>query len=314
MGINRKKGRKQNKKTMAAGKIPGLAKVGLAGLLGLSGLGYAGYKSIYTVDSGYQAVVFNQITGLRSTTYSMGTHFLIPFIERPYLFDIRRKATVRISNTGSKDLQMVKVSLRILHMPDTNKLQAIVQELGLDYANRVLPSIANEVLGSTIAQFTAAQLITKRELVSNIIKKKLTDRAADFHLILDDVSITHFDFASEYQAAVEAKQVAQQQAERAKFTVEKALQVKEEIIVRAEAEARAATEFNSQLAKDRSGNFLALRRLQAAQEIAEIIANGGNRVYLSADALLFNVLDRHNKSSSDVLSAPTSSAASRIQN
>src|SRR3989338_11411270 len=90
---------------------------------------------------------------------------------------------------------------------------------------------------NNIAQFTAAQLITKRELVSNIIKKKLTDRAADFHLTLDDVSITHLDFAPEYTAAVEAKQVAQQQSERAKFTVEKALQVKEEIIVTAEAEA-----------------------------------------------------------------------------
>ena len=273
---------------MASAIVPKL--LGLAGVPGLGGYGV--YKSMYMIESGHQAVVFNQITGLKERTYEMGTAFIIPFIEKPYLFDIRKVPTTRVSATGSKDLQMIKVSLRILHMPDTNKLHNIVRELGLDYARVVIPSIANEVLGSTIAQFTAAQLITKRELVSDIIKRKLTERASDFHIRLDDVSITHLDFAPEYVAAVEAKQVAQQQAERAKFTVEKALQIKEEIIVKAEADARAAHEFNATAALAAgNSNFLALRRLQAAQEIAEIIARGGQRVYLSSDALLFDALD-----------------------
>jgi prohibitin 2 len=160
----------------------------------------------------------------------------------------------------------------------------------MNYDERVLPSIANEVLASTVAQFTASQLITKREEVSDIIKKKLTERARDFHLILDDVSITHLTFANEYMQAVEAKQVAQQEAERARFVVERARQDKEETIVRAEGEADAARQFNEQLSTDKSGNFLSLRRIEAAKEIAHTIASGGNRVYLNADTLLFNCL------------------------
>lgn len=260
--------------------------------LGVLGLGaFGAYRSLYTVEGGYKAVVFNKLTGTYQVC-DMGTHFLIPWVEEPYLFDVRRRSTTRVANTGSKDLQMVKVTLRILHMPIVTELQQIVQELGKDYAERVLSGIAPEVLGGTVAEYTAAQLITERSLVSAAIRNKLTYRSTEFHLFLDDVSITHVDFAPEYTAAVEAKQVAQQQSERAKFTVEKAIQVKEEIIIKAEAEARAARDFNSQLAADRSGNFLALRRLQAAQDIAEILVQGGNRIYLSADSLLFNVLDK----------------------
>lgn len=69
------------------------------------------------------------------------------------------------TTTGSKDLQMVSITLRVLSRPDTNHLSKIYQNLGLDYDERVLPSIGNEVLKSIVAQFDAAELITQREVV-----------------------------------------------------------------------------------------------------------------------------------------------------
>jgi len=272
---------------------------GSGSILGLlfaaGGIAWGAQKCLFPVQGGERAVVFNKFFGLKETIYGEGTHFYLPGVEEPFVFNVRVSPTRRSSQTGSKDLQIVKVNIRILHKPEATKLVQIVQQLGMDYAQRVLPSIANEVLASTVAQFTASQLITKREEVSSIIKQKLTERAQDFHLVLDDVSITHLTFASEYMAAVEAKQVAQQEAQRAQFIVEKALQDKEEIIVRAEGEAVSAELFNEQLASDTSGNFLQLRRLEAATEIAAVIAQGGNKVYLSADQLLLDSLA--NKSS-----------------
>lgn len=55
-----------------------------------------------------------------------------------------------------------------------------------------------------------------------------------FNIALDDVSITNLTFGREFTAAIEAKQVAAQDAERAKFVVEKAEQDKRSAIIRAQ--------------------------------------------------------------------------------
>jgi hypothetical protein len=73
-------------------------------------------------------------------------------------------------------MQMVSITLRVLSRPDVDHLSKIYQSLGLDYDERVLPSIGNEVLKSIVAQFDAAELITQREVVS-------TERVCFYHVI-----------------------------------------------------------------------------------------------------------------------------------
>eukprot|EP00200_Dunaliella_tertiolecta_P002007 CAMPEP_0202337556 /NCGR_PEP_ID=MMETSP1126-20121109/193_1 /ASSEMBLY_ACC=CAM_ASM_000457 /TAXON_ID=3047 /ORGANISM="Dunaliella tertiolecta, Strain CCMP1320" /LENGTH=308 /DNA_ID=CAMNT_0048927775 /DNA_START=93 /DNA_END=1021 /DNA_ORIENTATION=+ len=181
--------------------------------------------SLYTVDGGERAVIFDRFRGVLEETSGEGTHFRIPWVQVPHIMDIRTRPKVISSVTGTKDLQMVNMSLRILSKPDEDKLPLIWKGLGVDWEDRVLPSIGNEIVKATVAQFNAEQLLTQREKVSLTVRNALLKRAADFGIVLDDVAITHLSFGSEFMKAVEMKQVAEQDAERAKFVVMKAEQV-----------------------------------------------------------------------------------------
>ena len=120
-----------------------------------------------------------------------------------------------------------------------------------------------------------------------LIRKELTERARDFNIILDDAAITELSFGKEYTAAVEAKQVAQQDAQRAAFTVEQAKQERQQKIVHAEGEAAAAKLIGEAIATN--PGYLKLRKFRAAQSIARTVSQSQNRVYLDAQQLMLNI-------------------------
>lgn len=260
---------------MAARALNRIAQLGAA--IGIGG--FTVQECIFDVDGGQRAVIFDRVRGILPDAVGEGTHFKIPFIQYPQIIDIRDTPRVISSVTGTKDLQTVNISLRVLSRPQEKHLAKIYQDIGLDYNERVLPSLGNEVLKAVVAQYNADQLLTQRETVSRQISQELRTRANNFFLTLDDVSITHLTYGAEFTRAVEQKQVAYQEAERSKFIVMKADQEKKAAIIRAEGESEAAKLVSQAVAKSGWG-FIEVQRIDAARDIAGALARSRNITYL----------------------------------
>lgn len=270
-------------------KIPtDLVLKGIYAVGGLGALGYVGMESLYTVDGGHRAVIYSRWSGIQDQVYGEGTHFKLPWFERPIFYDIRTRPHTRQSLTGTRDLQMVNVTLRVLTRPQARDLPKIYRRLGENYDERVLPSIVNEVVKQVIAKFTAAQLLTMREQVSGMVRQNLLERSQEFWITLEDVSITDLTFGQDFMKAVEMKQVAQQEAERAKFIVLQALQEKKSNIIKAQGEARSAELIGMAVAENPA--FIELRRIEAAREIAQTVSKSNNKIFLQTDSLLLNLM------------------------
>nr|GEX00068.1 prohibitin-1, mitochondrial-like isoform X1 [Tanacetum cinerariifolium] len=196
-----------------AGPASMLLKLGAVLGLGL----YAAGHSFYNVEGGHRAIVFNRLVGVKDKVYPEGTHLMIPWFERPVIYDVRARPHLVESTSGSRDLQMVKIGLRVLTRPVADELPAVYRTL--------------------------------------------------------------------------AKQVAAQEAERAKFVVEKAEQDKRSAIIRAQGEAKSAQLIGQAIANNPA--FITLRKIEAAREIASTMAHSSNKVMLSADNLLLNLQEMH---------------------
>lgn len=257
--------------------------------LGLAGLAVIPSTCLYDVDGGQRVVMFNVFKGVEEQVRGEGTHFMIPYVMQPKYYDVRLRPKLIPATTGTKDLQTVTIHCRMLFKPNIEGLPTIHKTLGVDYDERVIPSIANEVMKATIAQYNAEQLLTHREHVSREIRDAIVDRAKGFNILMDDVSITHLTYGKEFAKAIEEKQVAEQEAERQKFIVQRSDQERQATVIRSEGEAEAAKMISDAVAVHGSG-LIEMRRIDAAKGIAEALSKSGNVMYLPDNQqMLLNV-------------------------
>merc|ERR1712190_147160 len=148
---------------------------------------------------------------------------------------------------------------------------------------------ANEVMKATIAQYNAEQLLTLREQVSHEIRNGIVARAKQFNILMDDVALTHLTYGKEFSRAIEEKQVAEQDAERQKFIVQKSEQERQATVIQSEGEAEAA-KMISQALKEHGSGLIEVRRIDAAKDIAESLSKSANVMYLpNGQQMLLNV-------------------------
>ena len=123
---------------------------GLAVVLGGGALSYGVYNSLFIVEGGQRGVLFNRLDGVKRQVYGEGMHFAVPWFEWPTIYDIRTKPKKVSSSTGTRDLQTINISLRVLYRPDSTHLPQLHSRFGPQYDECILPSILNETLKGVI--------------------------------------------------------------------------------------------------------------------------------------------------------------------
>lgn len=196
------------------------------------------FGTFYTVGAGQRAVV---VTLGKAGQESMepGLHFKIPFVQKAVKFDVKTQKYEADASAASSDLQTVTVKLAINYHVLPGAVPTIYKEIGPEYAARIIQPLEQEVVKATTAQFTAEELITKREQVRDEMKSVLKERLDARGIIVEEVSIVNFDFSESFNAAIENKVTAQQNALAAKNRLEQIQYEAQQRVAQATGEAEA---------------------------------------------------------------------------
>lgn len=171
-----------------------------------------------------------------------GLNFKAPFIEKIKRVDVRTQKEEIEASAASKDLQDVRTKVAVTSRIDTTYLAEIYSSIGYgdgEFTSKVILPATQESVKAATAQFTAEELVTKRAAVKEAIFKTLSERLRTNHAILDDVSIVDFAFSESFNAAIEAKVTAEQNALAAKNKLEQVKFEAQQQIETAKAQAES---------------------------------------------------------------------------
>lgn len=193
--------------------------------------------TIYIVPAGSVGVITRWGAVNRVVNPGIGTKW--PIAEGVHKMSVRTQKDQVDVGAASKNLQVVTATIAVNYHLDGTQAVAVYQNIGMNYQDIVLaPAIQNIFKGAT-AYYTAEELITKREEVRIRAEEALTIQLAVYHVIVENFNIVNFDFSPEFNAAIEAKQVAQQQVETANQRLAQAKIDAETVVTTAKGQADA---------------------------------------------------------------------------
>jgi len=214
-------------------RLGGVATV-VAGMLLVAWLGSL---SVYTVPAGFVGVVTR--FGAVERIVQPGFGIKIPFIEDVVKMDVRTQKDQTDATAASSDLQQVTSTIAVNYNLDPSYASTVYQTVGTDYADILIAPAIQNIFKATTAQFTAEELIDQREQVRAKAEDALKTQLAQYHVVVLNFNIVNFNFSDQFNQAIEAKQVAQQQVETAKQLLAKAQVDAQTAVAQAQGQADA---------------------------------------------------------------------------
>jgi len=169
----------------------------------------------------------------------------IPLVEWVVEMDVRTQKDEVDTSAASKDLQVVTSTIAVNYHLDGQYAVEVYQNIGRRYTDIVIAPAIQNIFKATTAKYTAEQLITNREAVRIQAEEELATQLLPYHVIVENFNIVNFDFSPEFNAAIEAKQVAQQQVETAKQRLAQAQVDAQTALAQAKGQADAQAMLNN---------------------------------------------------------------------
>jgi len=221
-------------------------------------IGGALMSMVTIVPAGHRAVLMN--FGAVTGSLNEGINFIVPGINTVEILEVRTQKEESQATAASRDLQIVTTSVALNFRVDPAMTAKVYQNLGLRYKDRIIDPAVQESIKAVTAQYTAEDLIRKRTEVKNLVETQITNRVKPYGIIVEPagVSITNFNFSEEFNKAIEQKQVAQQEAEKQKYLLQRAEMEKQTEVARAEGKSQAA-KLNAESLKVQGGGLVIAR-------------------------------------------------------
>ena len=146
-----------------------------------------------------------------------GLNFKVPVAETVIKVDVRvQPHPFKEIDASSKEYQIVKMTGMMNFHIDPTYVNELYQKVGLDFAQKVIDPAFNDFVKEVVPTYPIGEILPKREEIRHTAMKKLGDNLSRYHIIVDDIYFADIRFSAEYEKAIEAKQVAQQQVETQK--------------------------------------------------------------------------------------------------
>ncbi|MBI3947143.1 MAG: prohibitin family protein [Armatimonadetes bacterium] len=246
-------------------------------------------KAAVVVGAGERAVVFSISGGTKSKNLNEGLRFVVPFLESVRYYDVRVQnytmsarqweGAVQSDDAISaltSDGQSVKLDVSLLFHLDPNNVWQLHQKVGPDYIAKIIRPELTSVARNVVSAYPATDVYSlRRREVENQVQERLTDVMKRNYILVDELLVRDVQFSEAFHQAIERKQIAQQQAQRMQYVLQKAKMEKEQRVIEADGDAKAIRLKGQALAQNaRLVQYEYLQKI--APNVDAIITDGRN--------------------------------------
>lgn len=244
------------------------------------------WGGIVQIPAGYQGVLLK--FGALQGTLDPGIHVIIPGMNEVELLETRTQKEESQATAASRDLQIVTTTLALNFRLDSTAVDKIYGQVGPLYKVRIIDPTVQESLKTVTARYTAEELIRNRAQVKTEVEAEIMKRLEAYNIIVgpQGLSIVNFEFSPEFNKAIEAKQVAQQEAEKQKYVLQQAELQKQTEVTRAAGTAQAA-KLNAEALKVNGGGLVIAREwIEKWDGKLPSVSSGGGQFLIDIGSLM----------------------------